>query len=58
MTRAPFALLEWMRKNGVPVTREAYVGLAYGNYPPDEEWTPEHEATLRRSCGTAKWTRS
>ena len=55
MTRA---LLEWMRKNGVPVTREAYVGLAYGNYPPDEEWTPEHEATLRRSCGTAKGTRS
>jgi hypothetical protein len=38
-------LLDWMKKNGVPITREKYLGLAYGQDLPDP-WTPEHEAEL------------
>jgi hypothetical protein len=38
-------LLEWMKKHIVPITRETYLELAYGNELPDP-WTPEHEAEL------------
>ena len=38
-------LLHWMRKQDVPVSRDAYLQLAYGNDLPDP-WTPEHEAEL------------
>lgn len=35
-----------MAEHGYPVTREAYIAQLYGKYPPDEEWTPEHELQL------------
>lgn len=38
-------LLEWMKKNNVPITPEKYLALAYGEELPDP-WTPEHEAEL------------
>jgi hypothetical protein len=38
-------LLEWMKEKGLPITREKYLGLAYGQELPDP-WTPEHEAEL------------
>ena len=44
--RGAHPVLDWMKRNNVPLTRENYIGLAYGKYPPDEEWTQEHEATL------------
>ena len=33
----------WMKQHNIPITREKYLGLAYGNELPDP-WTPE------RSC--------
>jgi thioredoxin reductase len=39
------ALLRWMKSRDVPITRDAYIQLAWGNDPPDP-WTPEHEAEL------------
>jgi hypothetical protein len=41
---APDAFVEWMRKRGIPVTRENYIRLATdeGTVP----WTAEHEADL------------
>jgi hypothetical protein len=39
------AQVRWMRRHNIPVTRETYVGLAYGAEPP-EPWTPQHEAKL------------
>jgi hypothetical protein len=38
-------LLNWMKSHDVPITREAYIQLAWGNDPPDP-WMPEHEAEL------------
>lgn len=40
-------LLRHMIKHGVPLTRQNYVGMAYGPGEPDE-WTAEHEAMLPR----------
>lgn len=37
-------LVAWMEANGVTVTRENYIGLAFGSEPP--EWTPELEDQL------------
>ena len=39
------SLLRWMKANGVAVTRDNYIQLAWGSEPPDP-WTPEHEAEL------------
>jgi hypothetical protein len=41
----------WARRQH-PVTRKAYLELAYPGGPP-EPWTAEHEAELRRSCPLA-----
>ena len=38
-------LLAWMKRKGVPVTREKYLALNYGDELP-EPWMPEHEAEL------------
>jgi hypothetical protein len=38
-------LIRWMKAHNIPITREAYLQLAYGNDPP-QPWTPEHEAEL------------
>ena len=38
-------IVAWLRKNGRPVTREAYMDLNWPAGPP-EPWTPEHEAEL------------
>jgi hypothetical protein len=38
-------LVELMKQSSIPLTRENYIGLAYGN-PLPEEWTAEHEADL------------
>jgi hypothetical protein len=38
-------LLRWMKAHNVPVTREKYLALAYGEDLPDP-WMPEHEAEL------------
>ena len=38
-------LLNWMKTHDVPITREAYIQLAWGDEPPDP-WMPEHEAEL------------
>jgi hypothetical protein len=38
-------LLEWMKRNGVAITREKYIALAYGSDGPDK-WTAEDEADL------------
>ena len=38
-------LVDWMTDNGVPVTRDAYLGLAYGGELPDP-WTADHEMDL------------
>jgi hypothetical protein len=40
-------LLEFMKKNGIEITRENYLDLAYGQERPDP-WTPEYEAELPR----------
>jgi hypothetical protein len=39
------SLLKWMKQHNVPIKRETYLQLAYGNELPDP-WTPEHEAEL------------
>ncbi len=39
-----YATLEWMRHNGVPITRENYIALNWMEVP--GEWTPEHEGQL------------
>lgn len=33
--------VKWMLDNDIPLTREAYLDLAYDQMP--EEWTAEHE---------------
>ena len=38
-------VLNYMIKYGVPITRENYIAMAYGNTAL-EEWTPEHESML------------
>jgi hypothetical protein len=38
-------VIDFMRQNGIPLTRDNYVFIAYGAEPPDP-WTPEHEAEL------------
>lgn len=38
-------VFEFMKREGLPLTREKYLGLAYGQELPDP-WTPEHEAEL------------
>jgi hypothetical protein len=38
-------LLAWMKRKGLPITREKYLALAYGSSLP-HPWTPEHEAEL------------
>lgn len=38
-------LVDWMVKKGVPITRDTYIALAYGDGVPDP-WTPEDEAEL------------
>jgi hypothetical protein len=38
-------LLQWMKGNGVPITRETYIELAWGSLLPDP-WTKEDEAYL------------
>jgi hypothetical protein len=38
-------LLNWMKTHDVPITRDAYIQLAWGSDPPDP-WMPEHEAEL------------
>ena len=38
-------LLEWMKSHDVPIDRDNYIQLAWGNDPPDP-WMPEHEAEL------------
>jgi hypothetical protein len=37
--------VNWMKKNGIPVTRENYLDFAYLGNPP-EELGPEEEAEL------------
>jgi hypothetical protein len=39
-------LLDWMKKNHVPITREKYLALAYGTDQIPDPWTEEHEAEL------------
>lgn len=39
------AVLDFMRANNIPITRERYINLAYNGEPP-EEWTAEAEAEL------------
>jgi len=41
-------LLMWMKQQRIPITREAYLALAYPDRPPDE-WTAELEAQLPAS---------
>jgi hypothetical protein len=38
-------VLDFMRKQGVPETRENYLAFAYPDNMPDE-WTAEHEMQL------------
>jgi len=38
-------LIDWMRENKTPVTRDNYIGLEYGSVIPDP-WTAEHEQEL------------
>jgi hypothetical protein len=40
---SPF--LDWMKKNGIPLTREQYIHLVYFGHPP-AEWTAEDEEQL------------
>ncbi len=37
-------LAKWMLSNGIPVSRESYMHMNWGNKLP--EWTPELEAEL------------
>jgi hypothetical protein len=37
--------LDYMLKQGIPVTRERYIYLNHGGKPP-KRWTQEHEAEL------------
>jgi len=42
-------VLEWMKRDGIAMTRENYLYLAYMGHPPsDEEWGAELEAMLPR----------
>jgi len=43
-----------MANNGVPVTRENYIRLAYGRMLSEDEWTPEDEAQLPRHLQDAE----
>jgi hypothetical protein len=45
------SLLRWMKANGVAITRDNYIQLAWGSEPPDP-WTPEHEAELPEELRT------
>jgi hypothetical protein len=38
-------LLQWMRDNGIAVTRHSYIELAFGDSRPDP-WRRDHEDTL------------
>jgi hypothetical protein len=38
-------LLQWMRDNGMPMTRQSYIEAAFGDSRPDP-WTRDHEDTL------------
>lgn len=40
-----------MKANGVAITRDNYIQLAWGSEPPDP-WTPEHEAELPEELRT------
>jgi hypothetical protein len=37
-------LLDWMREHGVPITRDKFIALNWGNVP--DPWTPEDEDNL------------
>ena len=37
--------LEYMIKNGIPLTREKWISMNYLGHPP-EPWTAEHEADV------------
>ncbi len=41
----PNPLLDWMRQNGVPITRKKYIALNWGSNIPDP-WTPNDEDML------------
>ena len=45
MTDTRYNLIDTMKKTGVPVTRENYIGLAWGE-PLPEPWTAELEMEL------------
>jgi hypothetical protein len=38
-------LIRWMSAQNIPITRDAYLALAWGSGLPDP-WTPEDEAEL------------
>ena len=46
-------VLAWMKKEGVPLTRQNYLDLAYMGSPPDEIGG-EIEASIPREIGEAK----
>lgn len=62
----PDYTLEWLKKNGIPASRENYIQLAFLGNPPDEPLDGEIEAELeltfenltpegKRQWLTAEW---
>ena len=47
--RRDSSMVQWMRKNRIPVTRENYLKFNFFDGLPDQ-WTDEHEARCRPCC--------
>jgi hypothetical protein len=48
-------LLAYMKKSGIPVTRENYLKWCYGESGPPDDWGAEDEAQLPQDLQERSW---